>query len=193
MPIPFRLLIALLVCCCAMLPGCARPALSADAVQVADPTVDSGDYRLGVGDKVRVIVFNEETLSGEFAVSAAGTFSFPLIGQVTAFNKTTTEVIQDMQAKLADGYLKDPKVSMEVITYRPYFILGEIKTPGQYPYTNGLTVTNAIATAAGYTPRADRKVVFIRRSGETAERPYRLTPDLRVYPGDTIRLAERFF
>jgi polysaccharide biosynthesis/export protein len=98
-----------------------------------------------------------------------------------------------VQTKLADGYLREPKVSMEVVTYRPYFVLGEVKTPGQYPYSNGLTVTNAIATAAGFTPRADKKVVFIRRSGEAEEKPFRLTPDLRVYPGDTIRLAERFF
>ena len=173
--------------------ACARPAL-AGAQADAARTVDLGDnYRLGVGDKVRIIVFNEEKLSGEFQVSAAGTLSVPLIGEVPASERTTSEVTQNIQALFADGYLRDPKVSMEVVTYRPYFILGEVKTPGQYPYSNGLTVMNAIASATGFTPRADKKTVFIRRSSEASEKPYKLTADLRVYPGDTIRLGERFF
>lgn len=193
MPILSRLLAVLFLCCgSAVLSGCARPAITVETAQ-SDTDLQAGDYKLGVSDKVRVIVYNEPTLSGEFAVSAAGTLAFPLIGEVTAFNKTTQQIADDVQKKLADGYLNDPKVSIEVITYRPYFILGEIKTPGQYPYTNNLTVLNAIATAAGFTPRADRKIVYIRRSGEESERPYRLTPGVRVYPGDTIRLAERFF
>lgn len=174
--------------------GCARPVLStAEAMQERGAAADVSDYRLGIGDRVRVIVYNEQSLSGEFAVSAAGALSFPLIGDVRVVDKTTAQVASEVQAKLADGYLRDPKVSMEVVTYRPYFVLGEVKTPGQYPYSNGLTVTNAIATAAGFTPRANKGMVFIRRSGEAQEKPFRLTPDLRVYPGDTIRLAERFF
>jgi polysaccharide export outer membrane protein len=177
-----------------MISGCARPALSGPQADAArEAAGETTDYRLGIGDRVRVIVYNEQSLSGEFAVSAAGSLSFPLIGDIAATSKTASQVASEIQAKLANGYLRDPKVSMEVITYRPYFILGEVKTPGQYPYANGLTITNAIATAAGYTPRADKKVVFIRRSGEAQERAYRITPDLRVFPGDTVRLAERFF
>jgi polysaccharide export outer membrane protein len=155
------------------------------------PALD--EYRLGVGDKVRVIVFNEETVSGEFQVGAAGRVAVPLIGEVKAEGQTTTALAADIQRGLADGYLRDPKVSVEVLTYRPYFILGEIKTPAQYPYANGMTVTNAVATAGGFTPRAQRKKIFIRRSGEGQERAYDLAPDLRVFPGDTIRVAERYF
>lgn len=174
--------------------ACARPALAGAQAEVARAGADPvNEYRLGVGDKVRVIVYNEDSLSGEFQVSAAGTLAFPLIGDVPAVSKTTVEIALAIKTMLADGYLRDPKVSMEVVTYRPYFILGEVKTPGQYPFSNGLTVTNAIATAAGFTPRAEKKMVFIRRSGDAEERPYKLSPDLRVYPGDTIRLGERFF
>jgi polysaccharide biosynthesis/export protein len=155
--------------------------------------VFADDYKLGVGDKVRIIVFNEESLSGEFQVSASGRVSLPLIGDVDATGETTGDLIKAIQTRLADGYLRDPRVSVEVLTYRPYFILGEVKTPAQYPYVNGMTVVNAIATAGGFTPRASQKRIYIRRSGEDQEKPYPVTPDLRVYPGDTIRVGERFF
>lgn len=173
--------------------GCERPALAGPQAEASRAVNLAEDYQLGVGDRVRVIVYSEESLSGEFQVSAAGTLSLPLIGSVPATGKTPGDVAATIRTMLADGYLRDPKVSMEVITYRPFFILGEVKTPGQYPYANGLTVVNAIATAAGFTPRAEKKMVFIRRSGDAEEKPYKLTPDLRVYPGDTIRLGERFF
>lgn len=150
-------------------------------------------YRLGVGDKVRVLVFNEPGLSGEFAVGANGALSLPLIGDLAVTGKTVDQVSGEVQAKLGDGYLRDPKVSMEVTAYRPYYILGEVKAPGTYPYVNGLTVMNAVASAQGFTPRANQGRIFIRRRGEDQEVAYKLTPDLRVYPGDTIRLGERYF
>lgn len=150
-------------------------------------------YRLGVGDKVRMMVYNETALTGEFALSPNGTLSLPLIGEVPAAGKTVEEVAALVQARLADGYLRDPKVSMEVTAYRPFYILGEVKAPGTYPYVSGLTVLNAIATAQGFTPRANQRVIFIRRSGEDREVAYELRPDLRIFPGDTIRLGERYF
>jgi polysaccharide export outer membrane protein len=170
----------------------------------AGPVVSSGDrytatndeiedYRLGVGDKVRLTVFNEETLSGEFAVSANGTLSLPLIGDVTATGKGVEDITKLVEARLADGYVRDPKVNIEITTYRPFFILGEVRQPGQYPYAAGMTVTNAIALAQGYTPRAVQGSVFIRSAGGATEKGYRLTPDLRVRPGDTIRINERYF
>jgi polysaccharide biosynthesis/export protein len=151
------------------------------------------DYRLGVGDKVRLTVFNEPTLSGEFSVSANGTLSLPLVGDIDAVGKSPVDIGKAAQAKLADGYLREPQVSVEVTAYRPFFILGEVKSPGQYPYVSGLTVFNAVATAEGFTPRAEKKVAYVRRSGSATEEPYRLTPDLRVWPGDTIRIGERYF
>lgn len=150
-------------------------------------------YRLGVGDKVRVLVFNEPSLSGEFAVGANGALSLPLIGDLVASGKTIDEVSGEVQAKLGDGYLRDPKISMEVVAYRPYYILGEVKAPGTYPYVNGLTVLNAVASAQGFTPRANQNMIFIRRRGEDREVAYKLTPDLRIFPGDTVRLGERYF
>jgi polysaccharide biosynthesis/export protein len=163
----------------------------ADRLSTADSNVEG--YRLGVGDKLRVTVFNEAALSGEFAVSPGGTVSMPLIGEVPAAGKSPTEVAAAIQAALADGYLRDPKVAAEVTTYRPYYILGEVKSPGTYPYVSGLTVVNAIAIAEGYTPRANQRVVFIRRLGTDQEVAYQLTPDLKVFPGDTLRLGERYF
>ncbi|WP_336966220.1 polysaccharide biosynthesis/export family protein [Sphingobium aquiterrae] len=151
------------------------------------------EYRLDTGDKIRLNVFNEPTLSGEFAVGSEGTVSLPLVGEVVAKDKTPQKLAAEVQTKLADGYLREPKVGIEVATYRPFFILGEVSAPGQYPYANGLTVMNAIATAQGFTPRADKKVAYIRRAGATREEPLKLTPSLRVFPGDTIRLGERYF
>lgn len=150
-------------------------------------------YYLGVGDKVRMMVYNEAALTGEFSLSPNGTLSLPLIGEIRAAGKTIEQLTAEVQAKLADGYLREPKVSMEVTAFRPFYILGEVKSPGTYPYVSGLTVLNAIATAQGFTPRANQRVIFIRRSGEDREVAYELRPDLRIFPGDTIRLGERYF
>ena len=150
-------------------------------------------YHLGAGDKIRVLVYNEPQLGGDFSVGTDGEMSLPLIGNVPVAGKTIEQVSRDVQARLADGYLRDPRVSMEVQTYRPFFILGEVRAAGQYPYLSGLTAMNAIATAQGYTPRAARRTVRIRRFGDQYEQEYVLTPDLRILPGDTIRLTERFF
>lgn len=164
---------------------------SGERYQAATSAVE--DYKLGFGDKLRITVFNEPTLSGEFAVSSEGNISLPLIGTVAAAGQAPDAITRTIQGKLAEGYLRDPKVNAEVITYRPFFILGEVKAPGQYPYATGLTVVNAVATAQGFTPRSNRNVALIRRAGSTEEQPYRLTPELRVLPGDTIRIGERFF
>ncbi len=168
------------------------PILSSGDRYVASTDIVS-DYRLGVGDKVKVTVYNEASLTGEFWVNPDGTISLPLIGNVPATGKHVAEIAADAQARFADGYLRSPKVAMEVTVFRPFYILGEVTTPGQYPYANGLTALNAIATAKGFTPRANRDVIRIRRQGATQEENFRLTPELIVYPGDTIRVGERFF
>ncbi|WP_235514957.1 MULTISPECIES: polysaccharide biosynthesis/export family protein [unclassified Sphingomonas] len=168
------------------------PPLSSGDRYVADANPAEA-YPLGAGDKIRLTVFNEPTLSGEFSVGTDGQLSLPLIGNVPALGKTTGDVAALVQGMLADGYLRSPRVAMEVINYRPFFILGEVRAPGEYPYVSGLTVLNAVATAQGFTPRARRSWVNIRRFGEQAELRYELTPNLRVWPGDTIRLAERYF
>ncbi len=151
------------------------------------------DYRLGSGDKLRIIVFDEPSLSGEFLVDGTGAVSLPLIGEIEASGKTVRELQRDIELALKDGYLNDPKVSAEVLNFRPFYILGEVNAPGTYPYTDGLTVLNAVATAGGFTYRANERVVYIRRAGELKERPYKMTSSTPVRPGDTVRIGERIF
>ena len=150
-------------------------------------------YRLGPGDKVRLIVFGQDNLGGEFSVSAAGILSLPLIGDLPAAGRTLSDVQSDITAKLADGYINDPKVSLEVINFRPFYILGEVNKPGEYPYAAGLTVLNAVAEAGGFTYRANEHRVYIRSDKQTDEAAYDLTPQMTVAPGDTIRIRERHF
>lgn len=150
-------------------------------------------YHLGADDKIRVITFGEEALSGEFLIGGSGKVSMPLVGEVQAAGMTVSEFQTEVETALKAGYLKDPKVSVEVLTYRPFYILGEVQKPGEYPYSNGLTVLNAVATANGFTYRANTKRVFIKRSDTNQEEEYPLTSLTPVAPGDTIRIAERFF
>ncbi len=157
------------------------------------PAAQSMDYLLGAGDKVRVTVYGEPDLSGEFFVTGSGLMSLPLIGEIKAGGLTVGQFQDAVQKSLSDGYLKEPRVSAEVLTFRPFYILGEVVKPGTYPYTAGLTVLNAVATAGGFTYRADKKSVYIKHSGETSEAKSALEPSTQVAPGDTIRIGERFF
>lgn len=151
------------------------------------------DYRLGAADKIRVLVYNEPNLSGEFIVSSDGALSLPLIGDVVALGRTTDQIRQEIEQRLAAGYLKTPQVSIDVLEYRPFFILGEVNKPGDYPYTADLTLMKAVATANGFTYRADQKHVWLKHVGQTKEERYTITSDLPLQPGDTVRIAERYF
>jgi polysaccharide export outer membrane protein len=168
------------------------PVLSAGDRYV-EPAALMADYRLGAGDKVRVSVYNEPSLSGEYWINPDGTLSLPLIGSVPARDKPVADVAAETRARLADGYLREPVVAMEVVAFRPFYILGEVAAPGQYPYASGMSAMKAVALARGFTPRANRAVVRIRGDGAASEANYRLTPELIVRPGDTIRIGERFF
>lgn len=118
----------------------------------------------------------------------------PLIGKVSAQDKTLSEVEEAVVARLRNGYLRDPKVSLEVLNYRPFFIQGEIKEPGEYPYKTGLTLQDAVAIAGGYSYRANDKAVFIRKVGTDREVSVALTGTrVHIQPGDSIRIPERFF
>lgn len=176
--------------------GAMTGAAHAQAITPGAPAVtpaQSMDYLLGPADKVRVTVYGEPSLSGEFFVTGSGLMSLPLIGEIKAGGMTVGQFQQAVQKALSDGYLKDPRVSAEVLTFRPFYILGEVEKPGTYPYTSGLTVLNAVATAGGFTYRADKKNVWIKHNGETTENKSELTPSIVVAPGDTIRIGERFF
>jgi polysaccharide export outer membrane protein len=166
----------------------AQVAPSAGGASIVEP-----DYLLGSSDKVRVTVYGEPSLSGEFFVSGTGIVSLPLIGDVKAAGLTLRQFQDAVQTELSNGYLKEPRVSAEVLTFRPFYILGEVGKPGTYPYTSGLTVFNAVATAGGFTYRADKSRVYIKRLGDAEERKLPLDQKVTVSPGDTIRIGERFF
>ena len=150
-------------------------------------------YTLGSSDKLRVTVFGHPDLSGEFEVDGTGQISLPLIGQKKALGLSTSMLEQSITETLAGGYILDPRVSVEVINYRPFYILGEVGKPGEYPYTNGLTVQNAVAAAGGYSYRANQRVVYIKSIDSDREIAYELTPGTVVKPGDTLRIGERIF
>lgn len=186
------LMLVLVAACAGGVPPTA--AQTEAAAQVA-PTQAASDYQLGSGDRLRITVFGEDRMTGEYAVSGIGEVSFPLIGNVPAAGRTVGQLQETLRARLASGYIRDPRVAVEVLNFRPYYILGEVTRPGQYPYVVGLTVQQAVATAGGYTYRANTKRVYVKRLLDTVEQQVNLrdkTP-IGVQPGDTIRISERFF
>jgi polysaccharide export outer membrane protein len=163
----------------------------AEPVFVAEPA--EPPYTLDAGDKLRVVVFGQEGLSNAYAVDAAGFITMPLIGAVKARDLTTAALSGAIAAKLRNGYIREPHVAVEIEAYRPFFILGEVTAPGQYPYVANMTAETAVAIAGGFTPRADKRRVTLTRSVDGL--PYRgKTPlSFPVRPGDTIVVAERWF
>lgn len=186
-----------LACLIPLLLAAAMPAHAQQAPEVAAATTPAppaaDDYQLGVADKVRIIVFDEPTLSGEFTVNANGALSLPLIGDVPVRGLTPTQVGAQIRETLKGGYLLEPRVSIDVLTFRPFYILGEVNKPGEYPYSSGLTVDAAVAMAEGYTYRAEKKKVSIKHAGEELGHKEELSPDLKVRPGDIIRIGERYW
>ncbi|WP_380872507.1 polysaccharide export protein [Sphingomonas sp. DBB INV C78] len=150
-------------------------------------------YRLGADDKVRINVYGEDALNAEYLVGSDGNISFPLLGMVEAKGLTIAELQALLTRRLAETAINDPKVSVDVVEYRPFYVLGEVQKAGQYPYRTGMTVMAAIATAGGFTYRANEKTVMIQRFGETVEKSFPLSPQTIVLPGDTIRVKERYF
>lgn len=150
-------------------------------------------YTLGAGDKLRINVFGEEDLSGEFEIDGTGTLSLPLIGNISAKGIDARTLEAMLVKKYEDGYLVNPRVSIEVLNFRPFFILGEVKEPGSYPYVNGLTVLNAVALAGGFTYRARTDRVVIKRIKNQKTEEFDAKEDTTVLPGDVLRVTERFF
>jgi polysaccharide export outer membrane protein len=156
-------------------------------------SVQAGDYRLGPGDDIRLIVFGQEDLSGDFTVGGDGDISLPLVGDVRAQGRTPRELERAVAERLADGYVRDPRVSVQIAEFRPFFILGEVRNPGQYPYVDGMTALSAVAMAGGFTYRARQDYVLVTRGGD-AERIERRAPvTTAVRPDDVLRVPERFF
>lgn len=151
------------------------------------------EYRLGSGDKLRITVFGEDDLSGEFEVDGGGRISMPLIGSVNVGQSTLKEAASKIVIKLKDGYMRDPRVSVDVLNYRPFYIIGEVNTPGSYPYRSGLSVLTAVAMGGGYTFRADEDDIIIIRGNDPERREEKASPDTVVLPGDVVRVEERLF
>ena len=160
---------------------------------VASCSAEQVEYTFGTGDEIRITVFGHEDLSGEFTVSETGAVSLPLAGSLSLGGLTIRQAEQKVVNALKPDYLLNPRVGIEVLNYRPFYILGEVKKPGSYPYVNGMTVNEAVALGGGFTYRAKKeKVVIIRASNSTkAERSVSIT-DV-VLPGDVVKVQERFF
>jgi protein involved in polysaccharide export with SLBB domain len=150
-------------------------------------------YRLGTGDEIKVTVYDEPTLSGPKVVDGQGAITLDLIGPVEVRGLTLAEASRLIEAKLKDGWLRDPKITAEMTKGRPYYILGEVNRAGEYPFTSGLTIMNAIAAAGDFTYRADKKKIMVTSADTGVEREVKLTPTTPVQPGDRIRILERFF
>jgi polysaccharide export outer membrane protein len=170
-----------------MLASCA----SHMASEKIDPAFEA-PYTLDAGDRLRVVVFGQDGLSNSYAVDSAGKITMPLIGGVEARGKTTSELSGAIVGRLKGGYIREPHVAVEVESYRPFFILGEVTTAGQYAYVNGLTVESAVAVAGGFSPRALKTGASVARivDGRTVHAFVPLSYPLR--PGDTITVEERW-
>ena len=157
------------------------------------PANPYGTYRLDSGDRVRIVVFGQDNLSRVYGIDSSGSVALPLIGPTRARGLTTAQLAGDIARQLRQKYIKDPKVTVEVETYRPFFILGEVNKPGGYPYVNAMTVEAAVAVAEGYTERAKQRMVRLTRRFGGAMSTVMVPTDYPVQPGDTIYVLERFF
>jgi len=163
---------------------------------VSNPEPIEGDssYILGADDSIKIAVYGEDDLSGTYKIGSNGVVSFPLVGDVNVGGKTTKAVETHLERLLSDGYLVRPDVSIEVDTYRPFYILGEVREPGSYDYTNGATVLKAVALAGGFTYRANKKDVQILKTKDGSSQLYEKTSvNAEISPGDIILVKERFF
>ena len=162
-------------------------------VPVREMPEDHGPYTLDTGDKLRIVVFGQDTLSNTYTVDAAGMVTMPLIGAVRARDMTTAALGAAIKSRLAGGYIREPSVAVEVDVYRPFFVLGEVTYPGQYPYVPHMTVENAVAIAGGFTPRATKSAVTITRKIQGVPQRFPLPLRYTIRPGDVVTVGERWF
>lgn len=158
------------------------------------PGLANTQYQLSSGDIIKISVFGEPDLSyAEIRLTDAGTFTYPFIGEIDAKGKTPSQIRQLITEELKKGYLVDPRVSVSVLTYREFYISGEVKSPGGYPYQPGLTLDRAIALAGGLTERASTKRITVVRGSDNNRKVEKASLDTQVYPGDTITIDQGFF
>jgi len=150
-------------------------------------------YHLDAGDKLRVVVYGQEGLTNTYAIDAGGSITMPLIGSVPARGRTTAGLAAAISAKLRAGFIRDPSVAVEIEAYRPFFILGEVAAPGQYPYVPNMTVESAVAIAGGFSPRARRDSVTVTHTDGSGTARFVVPPGSPISPGDTVLVSERWF
>lgn len=170
-------------------------ALTLGACETPGPTVPRVDtaewnYPLGPGDKVKIKVFGDQSLSGDYQLDGQGAFTMPLVGTVKAAGLTSNQLESQIEKNLSE-YMRSPDVSLEILSYRPFYIVGEIRKPGSYPYVDGMTVINAVAIAGGFTYRAREENFYIQTKDEQKQVP--AGKSTRVMPGDVIIVRERYF
>ena len=151
------------------------------------------EYQLGPGDKIKVTVYGHQDLSGKFEIDGTGRLSLPLIPYVNAIGLTELDLEKAIIKKLKPDYLINPRVSVEILSYRPFYIIGEVKNPGSYPYVNGMSVVNAVAVAGGYTYRAKSSAVTVIRENDPKRNKMAVDQNTKIYPGDIIEVPERWF
>ena len=174
-------------------PVASTPAVVANAYAAAPPAQHDAAYHLDAGDKLRVVVYGQEGLTNTYAIDAGGAITMPLIGAVSARGKTPAGLAADISARLRNGYIREPSVAVEVETYRPFFILGEVAAPGQYPYVPNMTVESAVAIAGGFSPRAKRDRVTLTHTDGAGTSRFVVPLGTAVSPGDTVLVGERWF
>jgi len=190
-----RFFILVLITTSGIAPQFTTPATAQPKALPSAPPADNpaDNYVLGPNDRVRLKVYGEPDIAGEYEIDSSGQVSVPLAGHIKAAGLTTKQLERSIASALSKGIVRDPRVNVEIALYRPYYILGEVKKSGEYPYRLGLTVMDAVASAGGFTYRANESKVFLRRSGAGVEEIYRLDAPIPVFPGDNIRIPERYF
>ncbi|RDD63177.1 polysaccharide biosynthesis/export family protein [Ferruginivarius sediminum] len=183
----------LAVVACVVLSACSGSAARDAEVLSAGNADVAKVYRLAPGDKLRVNVFGHPDVSGEFEVDGDGTITFPLLGQVVSSGRSVNELKEYIATELNENYLVDPRVSVEVLNYRPFYILGQVEQPGSYPFQSGMTVRQAVALAGGFTRRAVKSEVTLIRPTSDGTVEAIADIDAQILPGDTIEVDRRFF
>jgi polysaccharide export outer membrane protein len=181
---PIRLLCSLLAL--ALLAACV-------SVDTTPPPPTPSQIALDSGDQLQITVLGQTDLSGAFTIDAAGNVTLPLVGTVGARGRTTQGLAGVIENALRQSYLRDPDVTVQVTQYRPFFVLGEVGNPGQYPFVAGLTVQQAVAIAGGFTPRANQTGFDVVRRSGTASVQMHLRLNDPILPGDTLTVRQRLF
>lgn len=167
---------------------------SAETMGVATEETPTDPYRLDPGDFLRIYIFGVDELTGDYRVDANGMITMPLIGAIEASGLNKDDLQKKITALLVEGgYFNDPKVTVEVISLKPFYILGEVRTPGSYEYQTDLDIFKAVAIAGGYTPRAAKGDITIIRKVNGEKVMIKATEDTPVLPGDSIKVDQRFF